>query len=298
GSDKNNRSFLALQLVDRTGQVDARMWENVDQYKDKFQMGEVIFIKGHVQTYQGRFQLVIHRLSLATEESFVREEVFPESHIDVPKLLQELYGFVEQINDPGIKKLLTNTLADESVLRAIKVCPAAKSIHHAFEGGLLDHVVSICKIMMFLGDHYSYVNRDYLIFGAIYHDIGKVEELGTDQGIQYTDRGRLVGHMEIACEMIDRFSKDVAELTQETKDVLKHIVLSHHGKLEYGSPKLPHILEAVLVHQVDELDSRMNSIMSFLEAEKQGGSSWTRYSALYDRYFYLPIYRAQTESED
>ncbi len=165
--------------------------------------------------------------------------------------------------------------------------PAAKSIHHATQGGLLEHILSICKIMEFLAGHYTFLSRDLLIFGAIFHDIGKVWELKLDQGIQYTDRGKLIGHMELACELIDRKSQKILGFTDELRDLCKHIVLSHHGKLEYGSPKRPKFLEALVVAMVDDLDSKVNTVKKFIDSERDSGQRWSSFNDLFERYFIL-----------
>jgi 3'-5' exoribonuclease len=203
----------------------------------------------------------------------------------------ELTAFVDSVRSQPVRDLMKRVLANPEIAERLRSFPAARSIHHAYAGGMLEHVVSIAQVMDALAKIYPYLNRDLLLFGALFHDIGKLWELDVSEGIHYTRRGRLVGHMEIACALIDEHREHVPHFTEELRDILKHIVLSHHGRYEYGSPKRPKFLEAYLVAHVDEMDSRLNSIRRFMEQESAEGSDWTRYSDMYDRYFYLGVMR-------
>jgi 3'-5' exoribonuclease len=152
---------------------------------------------------------------------------------------------------------------------------------------LLEHILSICRILDFFASHYPHLNRDLLIFGGVFHDIGKVWELTYENGFSYSDRGRLLGHMQIACELIDKKSSRIMGFSDELKDICKHIILSHHGKLEYGSPKRPKFAEAMVVAMIDEFDSKVSTLKTLFEGERQSGERWSRYSELFDRYFLL-----------
>jgi 3'-5' exoribonuclease len=183
---------------------------------------------------------------------------------------------------------LISTLEDPEMKPLILKAPAAKSIHHAWESGLIEHIVSICKLMNFIAGHYPHLNRDLLIFGAIYHDIGKIWELDLGSGISYTTRGRLIGHLYMGAELVEKKASKILGFPEELKDILKHIVLSHHGKLEYGSPKRPKFLEAAVVAMIDDFDSKVSTITTLIENERQNSlDSWSRYSEMFDRYFYI-----------
>lgn len=286
---RNGRAYLALVLADRTGEVDARVWDNVEELNQQFHAGEPVRVRGNVQLFQGRRQLVVHRLERPADAEIRHEDLQPVSLLDQSKLEAELRGFVASVMDSHIRSLLERALAREAVWRKFVSMPAAKSIHHAYKAGLLEHVVSICGLMDSIARHYRFLNRDLLIFGAIFHDLGKIWELDTDGSTSYTDEGRLLGHLVMATEFIDELAREDAEFPGELKMVLKHIVLSHHGRLEYGSPKLPQFLEAYIVAAVDDLDSKINTIHRFMENERQNGLGWTRLNPLFERYFYLGV---------
>lgn len=284
---KNGRPFMVLQLGDSTGAVDARLWDRVEELSREFEVGDVIKIKGTVQLFQSRKQLIIHRLERVDSATVQFEEFIPQTSKNTEDMFVELINIVRTMKSDPLRQLVLGTLEDPEIRPLILKAPAAKSIHHAWLGGLLEHILSICKIMDFFASHYPYLNRDLLLFGGIFHDIGKVWELSYDNGIAYTDRGRLLGHMQLACELIDRKATRILGFSEELRDICKHIILSHHGKLEYGSPKRPKFPEAMIVAMVDEFDSKVSTMMTFIEAERGSGEKWSRYSDLFDRYFLL-----------
>lgn len=297
-SDRNGKRYISLNLKDSSGSINARVWDNVDRIEPTFNSGDFVWIKGHVQVYQNRKQVVVHDLKPAPDEEVNLSDFVKESAVSPENLNKKLSGYVTSIENEFIRQFLEISLKDEAVLSKLFKAPAAKSIHHAYMGGLLEHIISICDVMDRLATHYKWLNRDLLIFGAIFHDIGKVLELKVENGIQYSDKGRLVGHMAIACEFIDRFSSGIDGFPEQLVDILKHIVLSHHGRLEYGSPKTPAFPEAVVVAMIDDLDSKLNTMLTFMESELEGGESWTRYHQGFDRYFYLDIFRKQRAKND
>ncbi|MCB0356295.1 MAG: HD domain-containing protein, partial [Bdellovibrionales bacterium] len=284
--DKKGKNYLNLNLSDKSGSLNARMWDKVEAVAHQFDSGDFVEIKGHVQFYQNKKQIVVHDVKKVQPEEVDISDFIAASKHPPEETLNHILEFVEQVKSKDIKALLSATLKDEAWRENLLKAPAAKTIHHAYVGGLLDHILSICKIMMFLAEQYSFLNRDLLLFGAIYHDIGKIKEMSLDQGIQYTSAGRLVGHMAIALEMIDQKFIELQMEDEELKNILKHIVLSHHGKLEYGSPKRPKFLEALVVSMVDELDSRINSVETLMCTELENNQEWSSYSPQYDRYFF------------
>ncbi|MCB9025097.1 MAG: HD domain-containing protein [Bdellovibrionaceae bacterium] len=289
--DKKGKNYLNMNLSDKSGALNARMWDKVDLVAHQFDAGDFIEVKGHVQLYQNKKQIVVHDIKKITPDLVDIEDFVAVSEHPPEEVLNNILQIIDTVESENIKNILLSTLNDEKWKENIIKTPAAKTIHHAYVGGLLDHIYSICKIMVFMADHYIFLNKDLLIFGAIYHDIGKVRELSLEQGIQYTTEGRLVGHMGIALEMIDEKFKELNIDDQELKSVLKHIVLSHHGRLEYGSPKRPKFLEALVVSMIDELDSRINSVETLMSMELENNQDWTGYQQQYDRYFYLDILR-------
>lgn len=284
---KNGRPFMGLQLGDSTGTIDGRLWDRVDELAREFEIGDVIKVKGQIQIFQNRKQLIIHRLERVDSSTINFEDFLPRASKNAEDMLVELLKLVRSMKNDHLRQLVLDTLEDPEIKPMILKAPAAKSIHHAWLGGLLEHILSICKIMDFMGTHYPFLNRDVLLFGGIFHDIGKLWELSYDSGIAYTDRGRLIGHINIACELIDKKASRILGFNEELRDICKHIILSHHGKLEYGSAKRPKFLEAMVVAMVDEFDSKVSTLKSLVDAERGSGEKWSRYSELFDRYFLL-----------
>lgn len=284
---KNGRAFMSLILSDKTGSIDGRVWDRVEELAKEFNAGEVIRVKGLVQIFQSRKQLIVHRID-KPEASLVKlEDFIVTSERSPADMMVELLTVVHSMKNDHLRQLTLDVLEDPEIKPLFMQAPAAKTIHHAWKGGLLEHVLSICKILEFMAAHYAYLNRDLLIFGGIFHDIGKVWELSYESTLGYTDRGRLLGHMLIACELVDKKASRIFGFSEELKDMCKHIILSHHGKYEYGSPKRPKFMEAMIVAMVDDLDSKMATIHSFIESERNVGEKWSRYHDLFDRYFLL-----------
>ncbi|UXR64509.1 HD domain-containing protein [Bdellovibrio bacteriovorus] len=284
---KNGRPFMGLQLGDATGSIDARLWDRVDELSREFEVGDILKVKGLVQIFQNRKQLIVHRLERVESSTVDMADFIPATARNSEDMMVELLQMVRTMKNDYLRQLVLDTLEDPEIRPMVLRAPAAKSIHHAWLGGLLEHILSICKIMDFMGTHYSFLNRDLLLFGAIFHDIGKIWELSYDNGISYTDRGRLIGHMQIACELIDKKSSRILGFSEELRDICKHIILSHHGKLEYGSPKRPKFLEAMVVAMVDDFDSKVATVKTIMDNERGSGEKWSRYSELFDRYFLL-----------
>lgn len=296
GKDRNGKPFMSLTLSDSTGHVNGRMFEKVDEAVAGFDIGDVVWLKGFVQLFQNRKQLIVHEVRKAEDSEYSMVELVADLGGDPRKHHSELLEIIASLKNEFIKKLLHNTLTETKMLETLLKAPAAKTIHHAYRGGLIEHIHSIVGIMESLAKHYTFLDRDLLVFGAIYHDIGKIYELDLTEGIHYTQSGRLVGHMVLACEMVEKMAAEIPEFPQDIRDVLKHIILSHHGKLEYGSPKLPMIPEAIVVSMVDDMDSKMNTLFHFLKAEVQNvppAEKWSHYHPGFERYFFLDFFRKQ-----
>lgn len=290
GVGKTGKAFLTVLIGDQTGQIDGRIWDNVEELQSKFEIGDLIKVKGLVQVYNQRKQIIIHRLEKITDDKINKDDYkIKERIIDSHALYSELFQITQQIEIQPLKQLIQDCLQDDEIKVKILKAPAAKTIHHAHKGGLLEHIISICKIMQFLSQHYSYLNKDLLIFGAIFHDIGKIWELdfNVQQQIYYTQSGQLLGHMLLSCELIEKKAQRILGFPDDLKIMLKHIVLSHHGQLEYGSPKKPMFPEAMVIAMIDDFDSKMDTMMGFISQERLSGESWSRYHEGFDRYFML-----------
>ena len=212
------------------------------------------------------------------------------------EVLQEVLRLVEKVESEHIKQLILNTLNDPSIKSLLVKSPAAKSIHHVKVGGLIEHILSIGQLMVHIAAQYPHLNFDLLLFGAIFHDLGKIWELEwTNKGIRYTDKGRLVGHLVMSAELVEKKAAQILGFPEEQITILKHIILSHHGKLEYGSPKVPMILEAYVVWMMDDLDSKVDSITQFLNQDSSGDETWTSFNQLYGRHFFKNNFKQSQE---
>jgi 3'-5' exoribonuclease len=288
---KNGKPYVSLSLADSSGAIDARVWDNVESVANSFQAGDIVRVKGVVQLFQSRRQVVVHKLEKAELGGAPMSDFVSASKRDPQEMLAQLVAIAEALEDRCVRQLALDCLADPEVRPRLLLAPAAKSIHHAYVGGLLDHVLSICGIMRALAAHYQSqgvkLNLDYLIFGGIFHDLGKIWEFELDGAVAYSDKGRLLGHMVMAVELIERKAARILGFPEELKDLLKHIVLSHHGKHEYGSPKTPMFLEAFIVAAIDDLDSKIACIDQFIQGEAASGERWSRHNALFERAFFL-----------
>lgn len=290
--DKKGNSFLSLTLSDKTGSVDARVWDQADEVSELFEVDDFILIKGTVQKYQSRNQVIVQNIETMSPGSIQIGDFLPTTAHDIEHMFSDLLNIAGEIRDPFIRELVLNTLNDNEIQPLLKKCPAAKSVHHAYIGGLLEHTLSICNVMKLISQNYKELNLDLLIFGAIFHDIGKIWELTFDTYIGYTDVGRLVGHITLGSELVEKKAKEIPNFPVELKNICKHLILTHHGKLEYGSPKRPKFLEAMVVGMIDELDSRINSMATYMMSQmndQDPDQKWSGYNSMYDRYFYLDV---------
>ncbi|MCB0414028.1 MAG: HD domain-containing protein [Bdellovibrionales bacterium] len=287
-TDKNGKPYMSCGLSDKSGSIHAMIWENAEDVDAQIEPGDIARVKGHVQKYQDRLQIIVHQMKKAASEEFDMGDFVASTGIDPALLFKELEEHINSVEKPAIQQLLLDTINDVEVKKRLFLYPAAKTIHHAKIGGLLEHIVSICGLMKVVANHYKDLNRDLLIFGAIYHDIGKLWELSIDEGFQYTTEGRLVGHMAIALELLDEKSSKIMGFTKELKVMLKHIILSHHGKLEYGSPKRPKFPEALVVAMIDDFDSKVSAMFQSIQEGSDAGE-WTSYNKNFDRYLYRGV---------
>jgi 3'-5' exoribonuclease len=292
---KNGKAYMNLVLMDSTGEVEARLWDDVAQHAGQAVRDAFVQVEGRVQSYQGRIQVVISKMQVLREDQVQVEEYLPKSHLNADVLHRELLGYVESMKDPYYKALAEAVLRDDAdIVQRMKRAPAAKTMHHAYPVGLLEHVLSITKVLDFLASHYeSSLNRDLLFLGGFFHDIAKIWELSYDRVTDYTMEGKLVGHIVMGVELVDRKIRELESqpgrlpglFPEEKKLLVKHLILAHHGKMEYGSPVLPQCLEALVVHYIDDLDSKMNAIGKFMEADQNPGP-WTLLNRHYERFFY------------
>ena len=277
-SKKNGELYLSLVLADRSGQLQANMWDNVGDSISSFDQDDFIKVKGILHKYNGRWQMTIHKIRKLGESEIDYADYLPKTPKDIEQLWKTVCGYVESFQNPWLKALLHQFMSDEALVAAYKNAPAAKTLHHAFVGGLLDHVVSLFTVCDLASRNYPQVNRDLLLTGAFLHDIGKLHELSYQRSITYTTKGQLLGHMIIELEMLHEKLRGVPGFPDELKILLEHLIISHHGQYEFGSPKLPMFPEALMLHYLDDLDSKMEAMRAQFEREADLDSAWTGYN--------------------
>jgi 3'-5' exoribonuclease len=275
---KTGDPYLALTLGDRTGQLEAKMWDNVEDAIDAFEQDDFLKVKGLLNKYKNRFQITIHKLRRLGESEVDFSDYLPKTAKDIGELWQTLATFVASFQDHHLKALVEAFMADPDIADSYRNAPAAKTLHHAYIGGLLDHVVSLFHSCDLMCRNYPQINRDLLLTGAFLHDIGKIHELTYHRSFSYTTRGQLLGHMVIELEMLQAKLAQFPDFPEELKILVEHLIISHHGEYEFGSPKLPMFPEALMLHYLDNLDSKMESMRAHLEREAALESAWAGYN--------------------
>jgi 3'-5' exoribonuclease len=279
---KSGELYLALTLADRTGHIEAKMWDNVAEHIDCFDQDDFIKIRGLVNKFNGRFQITLHKVRSLEDSEVEFDDYLPRTTKDIDALWRTLAEFVAGFRDPHLKALVQAFMADPAIERAYKNAPAAKSLHHAFIGGLLDHVVSLFRLCDLASRNYTeMIDRDLLLTGAFLHDIGKVHELTFARSFAYTTRGQLLGHMIIELEMLQQKLAQLPGFPDEYKTLIEHLIISHHGRYEFGSPKMPMFPEALMLHYLDDLDSKMESMRA--QFQREPDSEWTGYNPSLER---------------
>ena len=258
---KSNKAYLSLILGDKTGQLEGRVWEPSDPRIAKdFERGDIVKARGSASRFDDRLQMKIDQLRVALPSEVDKADLLPSTTYDIADLWSQLLGFVDSFTNPDLKLLLTTMLADPVIAQAYREAPAAKQLHHAWLGGLLEHVISLLTLADRVAPHYPLLNRDLLMTGVILHDIGKVRELSWEIGFEYTVEGSLLGHIQIGTALAERTIDSLPNFPPRLKTLVLHMILSHHGKLEFGSPKLPMIPEALALSFLDDLDAKMQAI--------------------------------------
>jgi len=265
--------------MDRTGTIQAKMWDNVEECAYSFEQDDFVKVKGLINKYNQRWQLTIHKVRKMNESDIDFSDYLPKTSKDIDELWRTLGEFVASIENPFLRQLLEMFMADTEFARSYRNAPAAKTLHHAFIGGLLDHVVSLFHSCDLVARNYAFINRDLLLTGAFLHDIGKVHELSYARSFTYTTEGQLLGHMIIELEMLHSKLAQIPEFPPQLKILIEHLIISHHGQYEFGSPKLPMFPEALMLHYLDDLDSKMEAMRAQFERDAQLDSPWTAYNS-------------------
>ncbi|MCU0226702.1 MAG: HD domain-containing protein [Bryobacterales bacterium] len=280
---KTGEPFLSLTLGDKTGDIDAKMWDNVSDVLESFGPGDFIKVKGVMSLYNSRPQFTIHTLDRLEDFEVDMSDFFATSARKPEEMFEELQGIIRGLGNAHLRALLEAFFADEDMRERYLRAPAAKQIHHAFLGGLVEHVLSLCRLCKLVAPHYPMVDEDLLLTGAILHDIGKVEELTYDRGLGYSTTGQLLGHIAIGVRYLHEKLRRLPDFPQPLAVLVEHIILSHHGKLEFGSPKVPMTPEALLLHYLDDMDSKMETMRAQLERDDKSEGLFTAYNYALER---------------
>ena len=279
---KTGDLFIVCTLVDRTGNLSARMWQASESIYNSFVVDGFIQVKGRTESYKGTLQLIIDACRPYSAEKVDLADFLPTTAHDIEEMWGELLEILQAVKDPHVKLLIKKFIEDRDFVDKFKHAPAAVQLHHAFIGGLLEHTLNVARLAQAVLPLYPQVNADLVLAGVFLHDAGKAAELGGGPSMSYTDRGSLVGHITIATIWVSEKAKAVAEETGEpfpdrTLDLIQHIILSHHGEYEFGAPKLPAIPEAFLVHHLDNLDAKVYMTTAAIENDPDPNASFTSY---------------------
>jgi len=283
-STKEGKPYLRLELGDRSGTIEARMWDQIEIVTRDVEREDIVKIQGRVEIYRGKPQLSVQQMRKAKPEEIDLADFLPSTKEDVEKLYKQLLAEADSIKNPWLKKLNSEILSDPAISARYKRAPAAKVMHHAYLGGLLEHVVGLCGLAHQIAEHYPELDLDLLLTAAILHDVGKLDELCYDRAIGYTTGGQLLGHIVMEIETVARAIEKIEGFPPALKTVVQHLLISHHGQYEFGSPKLPMIREALVFHYMDDLDSKLAAARAALATES-GDEDWSAYSGALQRKF-------------
>jgi len=284
GVTKGGSSYLTLKLLDRSGEIEARVWERADDLARGFDKNDFVRVRGQATLYQGKVQIRVQDVIRVDESKVAAEDFLPKSANDPETMLAELQTILRAVKNPHLLALAEACFADEELMMLLKQAPGAKTIHHPYLNGLLEHTLSLLRLILKVVENYRGIDVDLLLIGGFLHDIGKVYEFSFDRAFDYTDAGQLLGHLVMEVELVTKKIDLIPDFPLELALLVKHMLVSHHGAYEFGSPKLPQTLEAVILHSLDDLDGKIQAIQAM--PEKEPGSKWTAFHRAYGRSFY------------
>jgi 3'-5' exoribonuclease len=292
---KTGATYLSLKLADKTGEIDGKLWDNAEALSQTFDREDFIRVRGVAANYQGALQVKMKGLEKVADSSVNLANFLGTSPRNIDDMVRELSATADGVGNSHLRQLMQAFLADKAFMDAFRRAPAAKAMHHNYVGGLLEHVVELIGLARDVVKHFPGVDGDLVAVGAFLHDVGKVRELSVRKSIEYTTEGRLLGHISLGYEMLVEKVKDLPDFPDELTLLLKHIMLSHHGEYEFGSPKRPKIVEAIIVSYLDDLAAKINSFQMTLRKENVAAGDWTSYSKMYERYLYRQASYAEVE---
>ncbi|HUO36251.1 MAG TPA: HD domain-containing protein [Candidatus Acidoferrum sp.] len=274
-SPRTGKSWLELSLADRTGSIPAKMWDNFEPILRTFERDDVVQVRARVKLYNNQKELTLEQILPSTEREYDIADFLPHTPMDMEKLYLTLRESVASVKNPWLQRLLSSIVDDPVIAAKLKRAPAAMTMHHAYLGGLLEHVVSLIGLSRGVASHYPELDSDLLLAGIILHDIGKIDELRYSRAIDYSTEGRLLGHIAIGLLLVREKIKAVPDFPESLAALVEHLILSHHGSHEFGSPALPQFPEAVVLHFLDDVDSKMASMRDTLSSAKDSSIEWS-----------------------
>ncbi len=298
GITKTGNAYLKLKLVDRSGEIEGRVWTFVGSYAESFEKDDFVHVIGKAVSFQEHLQLNITRIERVREEEILFPDFFPMAEKDIEEMFRSLLEICQAIKNPHLSRLLQLFWEDEPFIKLFKMAPASKWLHHNYLGGLLEHTLSLVQLVLKNVNHYSGVNLDLLLTASILHDLGKVDELSYHRSFDYSDEGRLLGHIILGIERVEDKIRQLPDFPKDLSTLLKHFLLSHHGQYIWGSPKRPMTLEAVMLHFLDDMDAKINGIQQFIKKQVTEGSKWSAYHRIFEQYFYMPTLFEKMELPD
>ncbi|NBX30266.1 HD domain-containing protein [bacterium] len=289
--NRNGQLYLQVDLADKSGAITGRLWNASDDDFNAFEDGDYVRVEGHTQLYSGSLQLIVTAIERVDPRTVDESEFRVLAAADVDRLWAELRSLTDTIRSAPLRALVAELLGDGELAAAFCRCPAGVKHHHAYAGGLLDHVVNLLRLADRIAPLYPALDRDLLLVGVLVHDVGKTVELESEAGFSYTDAGQLLGHVLLGVEIVDAKIRAIADRTgtafdAETAVRVKHMIASHHGQLEFGAAKVPMTLEAVALHHIDLLDAKMAAVTQLLRAEASIDGGWTQFHQHHGRKFF------------
>jgi len=282
---KDGSPYLSLSLTDRTGSVKAVAWDDADKLSKGFGVGDHVRVAGRASEYRNDLQLIVQSITQPAPDTVDPADFLPATERDTDQMLDRLVKLSRTVKTPCLLDLFEAFWKDDDFVKGLKTSPAAKKMHHAYLGGLIEHTLSVALLADTVAGHYKRIDRDLLLAGAILHDIGKIDEFDYRGRIDYSDVGRLLSHIVTGVRMLDDKLAGLADFPDNTALLLRHLIVSHHGSREFGSPEPPKTLEAVLLHYLDEIDAKINGIRTFMDGEDPA-QAWTSYHKVLERFFF------------
>ncbi len=295
---RNGTVFLDLKLLDKTGEISGKMWEKAAEAAEVIQSGNIVYLRARTELYRDRLQLSISEIMPVPAGGYDPADFLPVCPLDRDTLFERLSKLIAGMADGSLRRLCETVLADPEIMTRFKLAPAAKSMHHAYIGGLLEHTVSVITLIYRICNHYPDLDRDLLITGGFFHDIGKIEEFVYDTHIDYSDAGRLVGHMVLGTQIVEDKIRAIEGFPVETALLVKHLILSHHGEAQFGAVRLPASKEAFALHLADDLDAKMNAISRIVAKSGNDDSTWTGFETIFGRHFFRGFSKPDDTGED